>query len=213
MDEPRGLPPGRAGRLWVRERLATADRASNLLDRKLRVLRTEQLRLREQDEQARQDWIEARGEAQRWLVRSAVLGGEREVRMAAATELATVELNWPAVMGVRYPVLERFTAPGAAATPRPPGTSALPVTVAAYARALEAAARRAATSAALSIVSAEVKATARRLRAISHRWIPRLEAARDAVDRRLDENERDETTRLRWAAARRGGPIRFETGS
>lgn len=213
MDEPRGLPPGRAGRLWVRERLATADRAAGLLDRKLRVLRTEQQRLREQDAQAGREWTEACAEAQRWLVRSAVLGGEREVRMAAAADLATVELGWPAVMGVRYPVVERFTAAGPAANARPAGTSALPMTAAAYTRALEAAARRAATSAALSIVAAEVMATARRLRAINHRWIPRLEAARDAVDRRLDENERDETTRLRWAAARRGGPIRFEAGS
>lgn len=213
MDEPRGLPPGRAGRIWVRERLATADRAASLLDRKLRVLRTEQARLREQNDRAGREWAEAFAQAQRWLVRSALLGGEREVRMAAATEPASVELSWAAVMGVRYPDVDEFTAPDPAAAPRPPGSSALPLTAAAYAKALEAASRRAAVSAALSIVSAEVMATARRLRAINHRWVPRLEAARDAVDRRLDETERDETTRLRWAAARRGGPIRSETGS
>jgi V/A-type H+/Na+-transporting ATPase subunit D len=213
MDEPSGLPPGRAGRTWVRHRLETADRAASLLDRKLQVLRSERERLREQDDRAEREWIEAFAEAQRWLVRSALLGGEREVRMAAATEPGAVELSWSAVMGVRYPAVEGFTAPDPVEAPRPPGTSAMPVTVAAYTKALEAASRRAATSAALSIVSAEVTATARRLRAINHRWIPRLEAARDAVDRRLDEAERDENARLRWAAARGAGSIRFETGS
>src|SRR5262245_23199149 len=135
MGEPSGLPPGRAGRTWVRHRLETADRAASLLDRKLRVLRTEQARLREQDARAEREWTEAFAEAQRWLVRSALLGGEREVRMAAATEPAALELSWRAVMGVRYPALEGFTAPDRAAAPRPSGTSALPVAEAAYAKA------------------------------------------------------------------------------
>ncbi|HSO55578.1 MAG TPA: V-type ATPase, D subunit, partial [Actinomycetes bacterium] len=40
------VPPGRAGRLWLRGRLATAERGLDLLDRKLRILRREQERLR-----------------------------------------------------------------------------------------------------------------------------------------------------------------------
>lgn len=40
-----GVPPGRAGRLWLRRRLAAAERAVELLERKLRILRAEQDRL------------------------------------------------------------------------------------------------------------------------------------------------------------------------
>jgi vacuolar-type H+-ATPase subunit D/Vma8 len=176
-----------------------------LLDRKLNVLRSEQARLRDEDGRAERQWTEAYAVAQLWLRRSAMLGGEREIRMAAASSPATVELSWRGIMGVRCPAVERTVAPDPATSAQcPPGTAALPIAAAAYATALDAAARRAAAAAALAAVSAEVTLTAQRLHAISDRWIPRLEAARDVVARRLDEAERDETIRLRWAAARHG---------
>lgn len=208
MVEPRGLPPGRAGRIWVRRRLATAQRAAQLLDRKLQVLRSEQARLRDEDARAERLWTEANAEAQRWLLRSAVLGGEREIRMAAAPPVV-VEVSWPTVMGTRYPAVERITAPDpVAGSSRSPGTSAVHLTASAFTRALDAAVRRAAASGALAAVTAEVTRTAQRLHAIDDRWVPRLEAAREAVSRRLDEAERDETIRLRWATARRGAQRR-----
>ena len=72
---------------------------------------------------------------------------------------------------------------------------------AAYRRAVEAAADHAAAQAAVQIIEAELAATGRRARAISDRWLPRLEAWLAAVTRELDEAEREEAFRLRWAGS------------
>jgi len=204
MAEPSGLPPGRAGRLWLRQRLAVARRGAELLDRKLRVLRSEQARLHAQATAAEQDWLRAYAEAERWLTRAALLGGEREIRLSTSAEAAQVEIDWQAVMGVRYPsAAAHVVAPESDVPARAPGTSAVPVAMAAYADALQAAARWAAAQSAVAIADAEVTATAQRLRAVSDRWIPRLDSALTTVGQRLEETERDENTRLRWAASRR----------
>ena len=42
MSTVRRVPPGRAGRLWLQHRLAVAQRGADLLDQKLRILRSEQ---------------------------------------------------------------------------------------------------------------------------------------------------------------------------
>jgi vacuolar-type H+-ATPase subunit D/Vma8 len=47
-------------------------------------------------------------------------------------------------------------------------------------------------------------ATRRRLRAIQDRWMPRLEEAGRAVAEALEEQEREEGMRMRWAAERLG---------
>jgi vacuolar-type H+-ATPase subunit D/Vma8 len=41
-----------------------------------------------------------------------------------------------------------------------------------------------------------------RLRALADRWLPRLEGALALLVQRLEEAERAETVRTRWAAAR-----------
>ena len=99
MAELRGLPPGRAGRIWVRQRLSTAERGAALLDRKLRVLRSEQARQRDRTARAQGEWAQACALAQRWLSRAALLGGEREIRLACATAPAELYLSWPVTMG------------------------------------------------------------------------------------------------------------------
>jgi V/A-type H+-transporting ATPase subunit D len=173
------------------------------LDRKLRVLRSERARLAAEDAVAEQRWTEAYAHAQQWLRRTAMLGGERAIRLAAA-DPATVRLSWPRLMGVRYPTMEQVVPASASPSLHPPGTAALPFTAAAYAAALDAAVRRAAAAAALAAVTAEAARTAQRWHAVNDRWIPRLEAAGNAVARRMDEAERDEIIRLRWASARPG---------
>src|SRR4051794_8304797 len=103
MRELRGVPPGRAGRLWLRRRLDTARRGVGLLDRKLRILRGEQERLRLLAERTGADWEAACADADAWLARAAVLGGQREIRLAAAPPQTEVEISWGSVMGARYP--------------------------------------------------------------------------------------------------------------
>ncbi|MGZ4582706.1 MAG: V-type ATP synthase subunit D [Nocardioidaceae bacterium] len=195
-------PPGRSGRLWLRRRLATARRGADLLDRKLRILRAEEQRLAELARRTRAEWEESCREAERWLLRAAVSGGERALRPDPGADPAAVEVTWSSVMGTRYPASATCRVP--AESPRSPvtATAAVPVTRAAYRTALQAAVAHATADAAARVVSAEVTTTRRRLRAVEHRWVPQLEAALAALEAALDENDSAEGVRLRWAADR-----------
>jgi V/A-type H+-transporting ATPase subunit D len=190
-------PPGRAGRMWLERRLDVARRGADVLDRKLRILQVELERLRAATTRTGQDWDICCAAADRWLLRAALLGGQRAIRLAAADRPADVQISYAVTMGVRHP---------AGATCRPaagPGRWAGPaVTEAgqAHQRALAAAAAHAAATAALQIIEAEALATRYRLRAIKDRWIPRLEQARVEVAFAIDEQERADGARLRLAA-------------
>lgn len=196
------VPPGRAGRLWLNRRLGTARHAAALLDRKLHVLRTERERLALVAEHTGAEWAAAQREADEWLTRAAVLGGQRDLRLSSADRLAEVTIRWDAVMGVRYPGDTVFTPPAESAGARIPGTAALVEAAAAHQRALRAAVAHAAATAACRILEAETAETRRRLHAIADRWTPRLESALRLLVERLDETERAEAVQLRWAAAR-----------
>jgi V/A-type H+-transporting ATPase subunit D len=117
---------------------------------------------------------------------------------------ADVRIPWRSSMGLAYPG-EAETRIGdpvpLAAVGR---TSSLPIAADAYRRALEAAARHASVEHALWVVGRELAATQRRRRAISHRLIPRLEAARTDLEQRLDELDRDDMVRARWVSERSG---------
>jgi V/A-type H+/Na+-transporting ATPase subunit D len=74
--------------------------------------------------------------------------------------------------------------------------------------ALQAGVAHAAAREACRIVDAEVVEARRRLRALTDRWVPRLETALTELTRQLEETERAETVRMRWAidaAAREEG--------
>jgi V/A-type H+-transporting ATPase subunit D len=189
------VPPGRAGRLWLERRLAVARRGADLLDRKLRILREETEQLRKAADQAAADWDRCCAEAERWLLRAAMLGGERAVRLAAAGSAAEVTISYRLTMGVRHPDRATCLSP-------PAGTWDGPAVAAArqaYGRALAAAVRDAAAAEALRVVQAEALATRYRLRAVQDRWIPRLEQALAEVSLALEEQELADTARLRLA--------------
>jgi V/A-type H+/Na+-transporting ATPase subunit D len=118
-------------------------------------------------------------------------------------EPADVTVAWAGVMGVRYPVEATCHLPEASDADRGPGTTALVEAAAAYRAAIQTAASHAAATAACRTVDAEVTATRRRLRAIADRWVPRLETALRELSSQLEETERAETVRLRWALAHR----------
>lgn len=201
------MPPGRAGRLWLQRRLRVAERGADLLDRKLRILRAELGPLRAEQERAAADWDRCRADAERWLLRAALLGGQRAIRMAAASGLADVTIGYAAVMGVRFPA-------GAACVVPEPGTWDSPAIAGArqaHRAALAAAVRHAAAAEAVRLVEAETLATRYRLRAIRDRWIPRLEQALAEVTFALEEQEIADAARLRLGAARPAG-IRGMTG-
>jgi V/A-type H+-transporting ATPase subunit D len=200
------VPPGRAGRLWLRGRLQVAQRGLDLLDRKLRILRREHERLALLAQRTGDGWERACRQAETWLLRAALLGGQRALRLSADSSPVEVTIAWRDTMGIRYPA-EASCEFGKEASPPLPGTAALDPAAAAHRAALAAAVQHAAATAALETVAAEITATSQRLRAIQDRWIPRLQATLAEVELALDESEQADAARLRRAAATQADTI------
>ena len=196
------VPPGRAGRLWLTRRLAVARRGADLLDRKHRILLAKTARLRDAAAQTAAEWDRCCADAERWLLRAAMLGGERAIRLGAAGSAAEVTIRYAVTMGVRHPDGVTCRIPASASWDGP----ALAAAREAHGRALEAAVRQAAAAGALRAVEAEALATRYRLRAVKNRWIPRLEQALADVTLALEEQELADSARLRLSArSGRGG--------
>lgn len=207
--QPLSVPPGRAGRLWLMRRLEAARRGENLLDRKLRILQNELSRRRKAAALAAERWDSCHADAQNWLLRASVLGGQRAVRLASDGLVAEVTITVDAIMGIRFP------ARAACAIP-PPATWDGPVLAQArqaHRAALDAAIQHAAAARTLAVIEAETLATQYRLRAIKDRWIPRLEAALAEVTFAIEELERADAGRLRLAASQAGRGVRHQSGS
>ncbi len=196
------VPPGRAGRLWLVQRLAVARRAAGLLDRKLQVLAGELDRLRAEAEKTGADWDAACRDAERWLLRAVLLGGERAVWLAGDVAQAEVTVLYTVTMGARHP------AGAQCAAGRAEGWEGAAVAAArqAHRSALAAAVQHAAATAAVAVVEAETNATRYRLRAVRDRWIPRLSQALTDVEFSLEELERADAARLRRARHESGRP-------
>ncbi|HUY40397.1 MAG TPA: V-type ATP synthase subunit D [Candidatus Dormibacteraeota bacterium] len=201
---PDRIPPGRAGRLWLVDRLAAARRGVELLDRKRQLLRREESRLALLRDETARRWAATCGEAERWDMRSGELGGAADLAVAArtVTARAQVEVTWRNTMGVRHPDEPRTTLPTLAPAELAAGNAALRPAAAAYRRALEAAVTHAVTDAAHGRVAAELRATQRRLRGIERHRVPTLEEALRRLQLRLDELEREERVVTRWAQRR-----------
>ncbi len=199
------MPPGRAGRLWLQHRLTTAQHGAALLDHKLRILRTEREQLALQQDRMAAKWVSASREGDLWLLRGVLLGGQRSVRLAAAPAPAQVRILWEQSMGVRYPAEATCTVPDPSPDAPSPGNAALITARGCYRRAVQAAVAQAAVETAVRVLEAQETATRRRLRAIEDRWIPRLQQALAELQFKLDEDEHNDTVRLRWAAGNRTG--------
>jgi V/A-type H+-transporting ATPase subunit D len=200
---PIRVPAGRAGRLWLRNRIEVARHGADILDEKRQALVRELLRLRGLVDEAETDWSEAAPEATAWLRRAAVMGGERPLQLARLSvgETAGIELAWRNALGVTYPSGARLVLPrgrpSAAAS-----TAALLEAAEAHRRALEVAAQLGVLRLARDRIEAELARTIRRLRAIQHRWLPRHEQALRELEVLFDEREREEAAQIRWALQR-----------
>jgi V/A-type H+-transporting ATPase subunit D len=202
------VPPGRGGRLWLRHRLAVAVSGANLLDQKVRILHAEAHRLALVAERTGTAWQEAVREADAWILRASILGGERALRLATQGDEADVTIAWAQTMGVRYPLEATCVVPVPPAGAVPATSAALVAARRAGRRAVEAAAQHAVAEAAARLLAAEESATRRRLRAINERWIPMLTGALAEAEQALEQQEREDDIRLRWAHAGRGEPTR-----
>lgn len=202
MSGPRiAVPPGRAGRLWVDRRLRAARRGAELLDRKLNILQAELNARRESAELARQEWERCCADAQQWLLRAALLSGQRSIRLATGDEVANVHISYTVTAGVRHPAHATCTIPESSAWAGPATSQARR----AHRTALAAAAAHAAATATVRLIEAEAEVTRHRLHAIKDRWIPGLEQARAEITFALDELERADQALLRRARGM-GGP-------
>jgi V/A-type H+/Na+-transporting ATPase subunit D len=196
------VPPGRAGRSWLRRRLATAERGREQIDRKLRILFPEQRRLRTQADRHRAEWVSACADANRWLLRAALLGGQDGIRGASTVRPVGVDVQWTTSMGLSYP--------SGASVSRVEDEVSLPVVNAAvgpaadaFRRALEAGVRTAAADEAVRRLDVEITVTRRRLRALDKRWLPRLHQELAWLELGLEQTEQEDSQRLRRAAATR----------
>ncbi|MFJ5969650.1 V-type ATP synthase subunit D [Streptomyces sp. NPDC093060] len=197
----RRVPPGRAGRLRLRRNLATALRGADLLERKLRLLLDRERAERRAAEDARSAWREELAQADTWLVRGVLLGGEQALAQALPVDRARIDVEWAALMGVRHPAAVAWTAPvRSPAEPTPPNT-ALAQAETAYRAAVRAAAEYAAHQAAAELLAAEAARTRQRVRALRRHWIPRLRRELAALELALEETEHEEAVRRRWAAS------------
>ncbi|MEU8717416.1 V-type ATP synthase subunit D [Streptomyces sp. NPDC048663] len=196
------VPAGRTGRLRLRRSLATALRGADLLERKLRLLLERERAARHAAEEAGETWRKRLADADTWLVRGVLLGGERSLAQAVPTDRARVDISWAALMGVRHPAAASWTDPvRSAEEPTPPNT-ALAHARTAYRAAVRAAAEHAVHEAAADLLAAEAVRTRQRVRALRRHWIPRLHAELAAVELALEEAEHEEAVRRRWAASR-----------
>lgn len=204
-------PPGRAGRTWLRGRLETAQRGMQLMQRRHDLLRREERRLATLESMTRAEWDQRCRTAERWMARALVLGGREALTRGNVERTTVATVRWQSSMGVTSPG-EVVTQLGPA--PELTGPAALGPAALGYRDAIDAAVQHAASAAALIQVRAELESTGRRLRAIRDRLVPRLEEALRTLELQLDEIEREEILRARWArdehrdgrgAAREGG--------
>lgn len=192
----RAAPPGRAGRTWLRRRLATAQRGREQLDRKLRILLPQRRRTTTLRDRRREEWVSACAEATTWLRRAVLLGGEDALRLAQPVQTCRVSVRWEASVGVTYPAevaVER--------APSGPdvvwANAAMAPLDRAAVRAVEAGARLAAAEEALRRLDREIALTRRRLRALDQRWTPRLSEALRELELVLEQGEQEDATRRR----------------
>lgn len=202
---PSLVPPGRAGRLWLLARLASARRSAELLDQKRRLIRNELERLEARHRGAAEEFDHAYRMAATWGRRAMLLGGAADVAHAATPLIgqASVEVPWESTMGVMFPGEPRCWTPSMPPLDAAASNAAVAPAASAYRDALESGVRTAAAESALRLVRSELAETERRLRAIEHHRIPTLERNLHDLDIRLDEIEREERVITRWATQRR----------
>jgi V/A-type H+-transporting ATPase subunit D len=172
-----------------------ARRGAELLAEKQRALLRERARLEPLVAQARSDWEQRAGEAERWLARAAMLGGERQVAFAP-TMLAQLTMSWRTILGVRCPADPQLKLPPERELVRAGASAAVYSAATAHRRALEAAVNVGVAERALGLIQTDLRATTLRRVAIERRWIPAHERPLAALELSLDEVEREDSARV-----------------
>ncbi len=186
-------PAGRAGRLWLRHRIAVADRGANELERKVQLVSTEVSRRKAQVEQSRTQWRLACEEAERWMLRAGFVGGIDAVRQAWVPPVE-VTVTWTTTMGVRHPDGATMEP---AATPAIGTSAAVQQARQAFATALRASVDVAIAQSALATLESTLVTTRRRARVLRRHWLPRLQLQLHDLEIVLEQAEQEDQARLR----------------
>ena len=196
-------PPGRGGRPWLVRRLTVARRGAELLQVKQRALMREAARLDPMLGRAREDWEQRAREAERWLVRAAILGGQRPLDLVPAASLAParVTVGRRTILGVRCPADARLQMPSERELLPAGASAALYCAAVAHRRALEAAVQLGVLQLAFERINADLRTTTVRRLAIERRWIPAHEQALAALQLGLDQIELEDGARVRRITA------------
>ncbi|HEY5051358.1 MAG TPA: V-type ATP synthase subunit D [Acidothermaceae bacterium] len=190
-------PAGRAGRMWLRHRIAVAERGASELERKVQLVSTEVRRRKAQVDQSRAQWRAACEEAERWMLRAGFVGGIDSVRQAQTTPVE-VAITWTTTMGVRH--LDSATIDPSAA-PDVGMSAAVLQARQAFATALRASADVATAQSALATLEVALLTTRRRARVLRRHWLPRLQSQLHNLEITLEQAEQEDQARLRRVSA------------
>lgn len=186
-------PAGRAGRLWLRHRIAVAERGAGELERKVQLVSAEVRRRKAQVDHSREQWRSACEEAERWMLRAGFVGGIDSVRQARTTPV-DVAMTWTTTMGVRHPDGATIEP---SATPDIGMSAALLQARQASATALRASVDVAAAQSALAALESALLTTRRRARVLRRHWLPRLQSQLHGLEISLEQAEQEDQARLR----------------
>lgn len=182
--------------------IALARQGLELLEQKRTALMKEFLRIADTVMEHSDVLQRAAAAARQSLARAEATAGEEMVKsaaMAARTDLP-LEVSTMNVMGVKVPHIEqkRVSRPALGRGYAVVGTSVtIDEAAADYEAEVDAIIRLAESELRLTRLAVEIRRTSRRLNALDHLLIPRLEAEREFIQMALDERERADHFRLK----------------
>ena len=194
--------------------LTLASQGRDLLEQKRTALMKEFLQIADTVMEHSETLFQTATEARQALARAEALAGREAVHSAALGSRAELPLQVTAtrVMGVKVPHIEQkrvsrsllgrgYSVVGASLT--------IDEAASAFEAEVNAIIQLAESELRLTRLAAEIQRTSRRLNALDHLLIPRLEAERDFIQMALDERERSDHFRLklvkRTLERKRGG--------
>lgn len=198
------VAPTRQALLERKERIELAKQGKDLLEKKRAALMKEILRITERVMHEASELQSAAGQARRALARAEMRAGPEAVRSAALAARGDIPIRVTTsnVMGVRVPEFEQRRVSRAMLERNyaPAGTSVtIDEAAASFEAVIDAVIDLAESELRLRRLTDEIRNTSRRLNALEHILIPRLEAERDSIELTLSERERGDRFRLKLA--------------
>ena len=182
--------------------IALAGQGRDLLEQKRTALMKELLRIADTVFEHSDTLQQAAADARQSLARAESIAGTEAVRSAALASRSELPLQVTSasVMGIKVPQIEqkRVSRPALGRGYSVVGTSiTIDEAASAFETEVDSIIQLAESELRLKRLASEIQRTSRRLNALEHMMIPRLEAERDFIQMALDERERSDHFRLK----------------